>query len=944
MECLERGIYMNSGEIEKLKKELLHERERYSLLISMNTGCFFEYDLQTDCIVFTKNEIIPKWNGIVIEDVSKKLKVEWNIYSKDIEKVCYFFHSNRDATIEFRMLHLDGSYHWYLAKGGPVGDFHSSERTFNGCISDIDVLKKEQERKERESKIDPLTKVLNFYYTKKEISDYLLTEGKYGSHTMILIDIDEFNYINAKLGNIFGNAVLINIVDQLQQIFYTTDVIGRVGGDEFLILLKNEVDKTTINEKIDQIMHSLSCTYIGEDPELRITCCIGIATYPVDGKDYDSLFLCVDRALCQARRQGRKHAIFYNSSFLQEGTSETSYFHILEQDFLTKKYEIEEEIEITNFAFEIMSKTSDINSAINLLLERIGRKFGVNCVYIMEKYEPSCKLYISYLWDSKLGVCPVQKNGMKEKMKECLNKDYFNEHGVYAISNIKEWKNSYIRKPILYDINAKSVLQCGFYDAGDWKNLIGVEVSEDYREWTSQDIHNIQTITQVISFYLYKLRVSKTMEDKLSMMQNYDVLTGLPTLYKFKKDVRNLLYQNTDHEYAIIYTDISGFKNINDIYGYKMGDQILCDFATFITTCTESLECVARVSADIFIGLILFQDEKHLKDSVKQINESFIQQQREKNMNFNIVLVSGACVIDPYECDITKAIDNANIARKRVKGSNKSICSFYDHALAEKIKKELEINNCMENALINGEFKVFLQPKLDLKKNCLAGAEALVRWKRSNGYMPPNDFIPLFEKNGFIIKMDFYIYEEVCKQLKLWLLCEIPIVPISINVSRIHLNEKDFVCKIKNLVEHYEIPHHLIELELTESIFLDNTNVALEIMRELRKLGFGVSIDDFGAGYSSLNLLKDMTTDVLKLDKEFFRQGEMKKEERIIVSSIVSMAKQLNMKVLSEGVETQKQIEFLKEIDCDFVQGYLYAKPMSISDFELFLSCHRKIS
>lgn len=163
------------------------------------------------------------------------------------------------------------------------------------------------------------------------------------------------------------------------------------------------------------------------------------------------------------------------------------------------------------------------------------------------------------------------------------------------------------------------------------------------------------------------------------------------------------------------------------------------------------------------------------------------------------------------------------------------------------------------------------------------------------------------------------------------------VVPISVNVSRVHLNDEYFVDKVKRLVNKYFIPPMYLELELTESIFLNNTEIAISTMRDLRKLGFGVSIDDFGAGYSSLNLLKDMTTDVLKLDKEFFRQGEMQKEEQIIVSSIISMAKQLNMKVLSEGVETKMQSEFLKSICCDMAQGYLYAKPMPISQFEHIL-------
>jgi EAL domain-containing protein (putative c-di-GMP-specific phosphodiesterase class I) len=256
-----------------------------------------------------------------------------------------------------------------------------------------------------------------------------------------------------------------------------------------------------------------------------------------------------------------------------------------------------------------------------------------------------------------------------------------------------------------------------------------------------------------------------------------------------------------------------------------------------------------------------------------------------------------------------------------------------------KLQREIEITNSMDQALKNGEFIVYLQPKIELSGNTLVGAEALVRWKKSdNSLMPPNDFIPLFEKNGFVVYLDFYVYEEVCKKLRSWLDNGLSVVPISLNVSRIHLHDDDFVGELEKLVDRYEIPHHLLELELTESIFLNNTEEALNVMRKLQNIGFVVSIDDFGAGYSSLNLLKDMATDVIKLDKEFFGQGEMQKEEQIIVSSIISMAKQLNMKVLSEGVETKKQSDFLKSVCCDMAQGFLFAKPMPVLDFEKIMA------
>ena len=293
---------------------------------------------------------------------------------------------------------------------------------------------------------------------------------------------------------------------------------------------------------------------------------------------------------------------------------------------------------------------------------------------------------------------------------------------------------------------------------------------------------------------------------------------------------------------------------------------------------------------------------------------------------------------------MTAVIDNANLARKHIKKNAENKCCFYDDELEERVKMELDICNSMQQALDDQEFIMYLQPKVDLETNKIVGAEALTRWQRKDGkFMFPDQFIPLFEKNGFIIQLDFYIYECACKAIKKWEELEIEPVTISVNVSRVHLNTDDFVEKVMELVKRYKIKHEYLEFELTESIFLDNTESAISTMHELREKGFYVSIDDFGAGYSSLNLLKDMTTDVLKLDKEFFGGGDMKQEEKIIVSSITNMAKQLKMKVLSEGVETESQSKFLKEIDCDMAQGYLFAKPMPEDEFTSLLQAKKII-
>ncbi|MDX5679651.1 EAL domain-containing protein, partial [Clostridioides difficile] len=280
-------------------------------------------------------------------------------------------------------------------------------------------------------------------------------------------------------------------------------------------------------------------------------------------------------------------------------------------------------------------------------------------------------------------------------------------------------------------------------------------------------------------------------------------------------------------------------------------------------------------------------------------------------------------------------MDRANTARKTIKGGHKNSFAFYDKEMHKKILKEKEIENSMVDALNNGEFIVYFQPKYSLSDYQIIGAEALVRWDNpQKGLIPPIEFIPVFERNGFIVNIDFYVFEEVCKKIREWMDEGQKVVPISVNLSRMHFVNSNFIEEFKLIVDKYKIPTRLIELELTETAVLDNIEGLLDTMNNLKEKGFVISMDDFGTGYSSLNLLKELPVDILKLDRAFFTEKDESNNEKIVISNVIKMAKELKMKVISEGVETISQVEFLKQIGCDMVQGYLFSKPMPVKEFE----------
>ena len=332
-------------------------------------------------------------------------------------------------------------------------------------------------------------------------------------------------------------------------------------------------------------------------------------------------------------------------------------------------------------------------------------------------------------------------------------------------------------------------------------------------------------------------------------------------------------------------------------------------------------------------------DKEEIRCKIKQISALINKINSEIENPYYLSVDCGAYIVNNKNLNVIVIRDRANHARKNSKNeANTELfynCIFYNNIEIENSLKEKNIEDNMEHALENNEFVVYFQPKVELKTNKIAGAEALVRWQDpKKGLIPPDEFIPIFEKNGFITKLDIYVFEEVCKTIRKWLNEGINPIPVSVNLSRMHLQNPNFLKKYKEIQEKYEVPADLLEIELTETLVFENFEQLKKVIDDIHQMGFSCSIDDFGSGYSSLNLLKEIPVDILKLDRIFFSKKNDKRGNSVI-ESIISLAKKLNMTTISEGVETISQVEFLRKADCDLVQGYVYSKPLAKDDFEI---------
>ncbi|MBQ3061095.1 MAG: GGDEF and EAL domain-containing protein [Lachnospiraceae bacterium] len=417
---------------------------------------------------------------------------------------------------------------------------------------------------------------------------------------------------------------------------------------------------------------------------------------------------------------------------------------------------------------------------------------------------------------------------------------------------------------------------------------------------------------------------------KFAKINSVDTLTGVYNIESFYDKTREMMDSAPDKKYAIIRVDIDKFKLINDLYGFSEGDKVLRFLASVIRSEMQDKGTYGRINSDIFCMCITYESISDIICNIEHLIERF----DDHHMKFKFVPFFGIYMVDDITVDIGIMCDWANLALKTVKGNQISRYAFYDTRLRKNILDEKMFENEMEQALACGQFEAYIQPQYDIGSAAVISAEALIRWNHpTEGVMSPARFIPVFERNGFIIKVDEFIWEESCKTLRKIIDSGWSPVPISVNVSRLHMYDEHLCDKLIDLMNKYSLPHRLLVLEVTETVYFDDAELMNRILVKLRNSGFSIAMDDFGSGYSSFNMLQDMKIDELKIDREFLSKSTLTKEGKTIVKYIIAMAHDLKLKVVAEGVETAEQAAFLLESDCHIAQGYYYSRPVPTEKF-----------
>lgn len=831
----------------------------------------------------------------------------------------------KTGTIEYRVnmsVDEEEDYVWFRTYYRSITEDDGSVIRLIGRSYNVD---KEKEMLD-EAKRDSLTKLYNKVETKKAIAR-VIEEYPDELHAMFVIDVDDFKGINDTFGHTYGDTVIMDVANTIKENFRREDIVGRVGGDEFLVFMKDVRQEKAI-EKAENLCHILEKSYRGDAVSKQISVSMGIAFYGKDGENYQTLFEKADHAMYRAKQGGKG-----------------GYELATEEDagpMKKKKHSVEnrtdlsmQDKEFLTFATGLMTHARNIDGSLNMLLKRISDRFNLDLVAIFEIDPSGNNLLLSNYYSEKFNFYEKSLFPKTSKQLEDVSVGEMVEirrasRWMYQ-NGVKEWQNA---SELEYTDCA--IMAGKFEHIGVTSGYIYYVSMDKTREWAPNEVALLNELTRAISVFMsLKIRMDESKKE-LRKIQRRDQLTGLYNFDTFQSKMKEIL-DNPDPAmvYAIEYLDINNFGYVNDNYGYQVGDYALKTFAELAKS-QPYYVAGCHLYSDFFVVLVAENTKEAIKKNLDEQHKRFARIQSQQYPSSSMSICSGVYIIEGKCNDVEMAFENANLAWKMAKHSRSREIVFFTDELRKEKKAEQTIIGEFYDALSRKDFQMYLQPKFMLRDGKIYGAEALARWKKPNGgVLPPGVFLEPLEKIGYVTELDFYIFEELLKNMQSWIEEGIEPLVVSTNFSGRHFEQdgQDFIDRIRMLLEKYIVPASYIEIEITEGVFIKNKEVLNRCLDELRQMGFRIAIDDFGTGYSSLSVLTDIPVDVVKMDKSFIDKANSQKQ-RELIAEIGKLIQIAGKDVIFEGIETIEQRDFLSTSGFSHGQGYLCNKPIPAAEFK----------
>lgn len=827
------------------------------------------------------NEVVSRYHTIesfmenAIQSVAYDQEIKEFLIGFTQKRINEIFSSGkRSIIIEYERYIGDKDIKWVEEEFHFLIDPVSGHRSVLIIVRDIDNERRIQNEIIQAAQLDGLTGLDNRNTVIKKIQD-LVKNNKDSVQALFMIDIDNFKYINDHFGHQNGDEILIKIASIISSCFSNDDCVGRIGGDEFFAYLQ-VITIEDIYVKAEMLINALQ--YIGfvKNEKFKLTCSIGISIQD-DNKSFETLYAEADSSLYNAKSLGKNQYSIYGLSYQQK----------IQENLLKNELLIESYHKITNRLIEL---DYEFIALIDVATQKIVRcdmsgNHRSQGLQVGSDYQKQLQAYISTYF--------IQKEN-SENLR-IMSFPYV----LFQLRKNEKYTTSFVVKEVDRTIS--------------------------YNEW-----HFLWLDKKQQQILLTSNNMKKMVEIER------DTLTGLYNRHTFCHYVREKINLNKNENYLLVRWDIDYFRIYNDTFGIEAGDQLLHDIGLYILTHGHPEGIFGHIQADHFVAFIP-ERNSHIELWDVLIDKTLKKNTQGSKISFSV----GVYRVIDKTIDVSLMCDRALLALRSIKDAYQKRIAFYDESMRDEMLKEQAMIDDFELAIDKEQFLVYFQPQVDYETNSLIGAEALVRWNHPKyGLVMPNQFIPLFEKKGYILKLDEYVWEKSCKYLRSWL--DIGLVDdtfsVSVNISRIDIYSLQLLKKIEYLLKKYRLEKAAFRLEITESAYMDTPQQLIEMVEQLQDAQFIIEMDDFGAGYSSLNILKDVPVDILKLDTLFLSKANKNARSGSILSSIIRMADWLQIPIIAEGVETKETADYLKSLGCVYMQGYYFSRPVPAHEFEIILA------
>lgn len=1046
----------------------------------------FEWDIASDSLLYSHN-----WNkkydlGPVYNQIYRDISNHRQIHPEDTTAYIDGLNEIRDGsayvTAEFRLLDENEQYTWCQVHAINLYDDHGKPSKAIGIIFDIDEKKRAMNDLKTRAERDALTGLYNRNETEKQIKAYL-SEKSDRLCALFMIDTDNFKYINDTKGHMLGDMVLTEMAHGMKKTMRDNDVVGRIGGDEFTIFMKDLSSREDAEKKASSLSEMFRHLFENEKRAVQITCSIGVALYPDDGKDFQTLYKHADHALYQAKSQGKDGYVIYDQENSQ--TIEETGYSSLGSAIESQPISLGVSSDLPIYIFKLLYKMEDLDQAVQLSLEVVGKWFDVSRAYIFETFGNGEYYKNTYEWCNE-GIPPEIENlQWVDRQRAGDYKELFGDDSIYYCRNTHSLPP--VQRKLFEDQGIHSILQYALWENKEFAGFIGFDECTGMRLWTKEEISALSLVSEILDTFLQKKKIKEreqamqhiaaeesivdcikwlttsdylddSIEYVLEVIQKYyqsdrvyiievneekgtgsntyevcangvtpqienlqdvpiEVLSfwmkqflirdfikiddieelgsdrqmeyeilkeqGIKSLMALPLHVKgetkgflgiddpkvhkeNFHYLNElsyfiENEIAkitmqkllkrmsyedaltglenrnsymaycddfskrlpvpagIIFMDINGLKKLNDARGHVYGDMVITHIADvmkqyfpdgrkFRLSGDEFLIVTESISYDDFNGRLHAMEEK-------------------LTTNAQPILSIGTTWSD-VDSELTELVNKAD---KLMYINKQDYYKGYKDIAAEKIPLLKDLTD----SILNRQYLIYLQPKFNMKTQKIDCAEVLIRYREKDGSISsPIKFIPLLESEGLISGIDFFVLDEVCQLLTRWKDTSFADIQLSLNFSRITMFDKNFFTQFWKIFKKYDLNPEQLEVEITETQETLNKKQMALLLDELKKHHFKIALDDFGVEYSSYEFLMMARFDVLKIDKGITQKYEEAAYGKTLIRHIVDMGHSIGMKCCAEGVETRSQFDYMKEIGCDYVQGYLIDKPLPVDQFE----------